>query len=159
METNQEATQNVVVSQETVPASGAAQNTAVNQEAVSNSASTQTSSHASTSTNDVNENDRKTVLIEYILMGIAFFFPLTAIVSVIMAHIKRSDTVGTWLESHHRYLIRTFWFGLLGYIVGFVTSPIIVGYIILIITWLWTIYRVIKGFLAFNDKKPAYKNM
>jgi len=107
----------------------------------------------------VDDKDKNLVLIEYILMAVGFFIVLTAIASVIMAHIKRSDVAGTWLESHHRWLIRTFWYGLLGYVVGAVTTLIFVGWLIILATFIWTVYRVIKGFLAFNDQKPAYPDM
>jgi len=105
------------------------------------------------------ESAKQTVLLEYILMGVGFFFPLTSLIAVIIAHVKRSDTTGTWLETHHRYLIRTFWIGLLGYVVGFVTLFIVVGWVVLIVTWLWTLYRVIKGYLYFSDKKPMYQSI
>jgi len=109
-----------------------------------------------TGTNSLEEGVQNIVLLEYILMGIGFFFPLTSLIAVIIAHVKRSDTTGTWLETHHRYLIRTFWIGLLGYVVGFVTLFIVVGWVVLIVTWVWILYRVIKGYLYFSDKKPMY---
>src|SRR5262245_10036756 len=36
-----------------------------------------------------------------------------SIIAVILNYVKRSDVRGTWLESHFRWQIRTFWFGLL----------------------------------------------
>src|SRR5262245_66070657 len=43
----------------------------------------------------------------------AFLLGWPSIIAVIMNYIKRSDARGTWLESHFRWQIRTFWFGLL----------------------------------------------
>ena len=43
----------------------------------------------------------------------AFLFGWPSIIAVIMSYIKRGDMRGTWLESHCRWQLRTFWFGLL----------------------------------------------
>src|SRR6185436_18565010 len=42
----------------------------------------------------------------------AFLIGWPSIIAVIMNYIKRSEASGTWLESHFRWQIRTFWFGL-----------------------------------------------
>src|ERR1043165_9578605 len=43
----------------------------------------------------------------------AFLVGWPSIIAVILNYVKRSDARGTWLESHFRWQIRTFWFGLL----------------------------------------------
>src|SRR5687767_15898635 len=43
----------------------------------------------------------------------AFLLGWPSIIAVIMNYIKRSEARGTWLDSHFRWQIRTFWFGLL----------------------------------------------
>ena len=43
----------------------------------------------------------------------AFLTGWPSIIAVILNYVKRSDVRGTWLESHFRWQIRTFWFGLL----------------------------------------------
>ena len=43
----------------------------------------------------------------------AFLLGWPSIIAVIMNYIKRSEVRGTWLESHFRWQLRTFWFGLL----------------------------------------------
>src|SRR5882672_11113596 len=43
----------------------------------------------------------------------AFLTRLPSIIAVILNYVKRGDVRGTWLESHFRWQIRTFWFGLL----------------------------------------------
>ena len=39
-----------------------------------------------------------------------FVFGLPSLVAVFLSYLKRSDVNGTWLESHFRWQIRTFWF-------------------------------------------------
>ena len=46
------------------------------------------------------------------VMG-AFLLACPSLIAVILNLVKRSDVRGTWLESHFRWQIRTFWYGLL----------------------------------------------
>src|ERR1051326_2092310 len=43
----------------------------------------------------------------------AFLTGWPSIIAVILNYVKRGEARGTWLESHFRWQIRTFWFGLL----------------------------------------------
>jgi uncharacterized membrane protein len=92
----------------------------------------------------------------YALYAAAFLFGITAIVAIIMNYIKKDDVAGTWLESHFRWQIRTFWFSLLWGVIGVVTSVILVGWVVLIANGIWIIYRIAKGWLNLNDDKPMY---
>ena len=91
----------------------------------------------------------------YILYALSYFTGgLTAIVGVMIDYIKREDAANTWLESHVRWQIRTFWFGLLWAVVGAVTAFLLVGFAILFANFVWLIYRIVKGWLNLNDGKP-----
>lgn len=90
----------------------------------------------------------------YILQALAFLMPLTAIVGVCIAHVKRSDYAGTWLVSHFSWQIRTFWYGLLWGILGALTIWVLAGYLILLGLTIWTIYRIVKGLIYLSDKRP-----
>lgn len=116
-------------------------------------------------------------LVVYALFGVAAVaglassgFPLIAplmgvvgIVGIILTYVKRGDAAGTWLASHYRWLIRTFWFSLLWGIVGgiiFVLLAIIViglviGYAIWVATTIWVLYRLIRGYVLFKDSQPV----
>ena len=43
----------------------------------------------------------------------AFLTGWPSIIAVILNYVKRADVRGSWLESHFRWQIRTFWYGLL----------------------------------------------
>ena len=92
----------------------------------------------------------------------AFLLGWPSIIAVIMNYIKRSDASGTWLESHFRWQIRTFWFGLiwaaLCWLVVLMTLfiAVIIIWIPLGILTLWFIYRVARGWLALREHKPMY---
>jgi uncharacterized membrane protein len=92
----------------------------------------------------------------------AFLTGWPSIVAVILNYVKRSEARGTVLESHFRWQIRTFWFGLLWvslcvlFIVVTFGIGIIVAWLPLAVVGLWFIYRVGRGWLALNDRRPMY---
>jgi uncharacterized membrane protein len=92
----------------------------------------------------------------------AFLTGWPSIIAVILNYVKRSEVRGTWLESHFRWQIRTFWFGLLWislcflFIVGTLGIGIIVAWLPMLLVSVWFIYRVARGWLALNDARPMY---
>jgi uncharacterized membrane protein len=90
----------------------------------------------------------------YVLYALSYFTGITAIVGIIINYVKKDDAEGTWLESHFRWQIRTFWFGLLWAVIGAATFFILIGMAILFANFCWIIYRIVKGWLNLNDNKP-----
>jgi uncharacterized membrane protein len=90
----------------------------------------------------------------YILQAVGFFVGLTWIVGVVINYVKREEAAGTWLESHFTWQIRTFWWGLLWMVLGGILTLVLVGFAILFAAVVWSIYRIVKGWLYFNDAKP-----
>lgn len=107
-----------------------------------------------THSNEKMESLKKITLLIYILYAFAYFAGITAIIGIVINYIKREEVVGTWLESHFRWQMRTFWYGLLWAVIGLLTTFILVGFLILFANCIWMLYRVIKGWLYFNDNKP-----
>ena len=99
-----------------------------------------------------------TILV-YALQAASFFLGVTFIAAVIINYVKREDVQGTWLESHFRWQIRTFWYGLLWSVIGVITFPIFIGIFILAADFIWILYRIIKGWLRLNDKKEMYSQL
>ena len=91
---------------------------------------------------------------------LSFVGGLPSIIAVIMNYARRSATVGTFLESHFRWQIRTFWFALLWTVVCTVLNFTIIGAIIglpgFLALGVWIIYRVARGWLALKDRRPMY---
>jgi len=92
----------------------------------------------------------------YALQAASFLLVITYFIAVILNYIKLDDVRGTWLESHFRWQLRTFWFGLLWFVLGGLTYVIVIGWAILFAAMLWLIYRILKGWLNLNDGKPMY---
>jgi uncharacterized membrane protein len=92
----------------------------------------------------------------------AFVFGWPSIIAVILNYVKRGDARGTWLESHFRWQIRTFWFALLWVVVVGVTGAlltiVLVGFAIWVVglfaLGLWAIYRIARGWLRLRDRQP-----
>lgn len=92
----------------------------------------------------------------YALYAASFLFGITALVAIIVNYVKRDDVAGTFLDSHFRWQIRTFWFGLLWLAVGWLTFILLVGWLVLAANCVWLIYRIVKGWLYLNDGKSMY---
>jgi uncharacterized membrane protein len=92
----------------------------------------------------------------------AFLTGWPSIIAVILNYVKRGDVRGTWLESHFRWQIRTFWFGVLwiSLCVLFTIATLGLGLLIVwlpvILVGLWFIYRIARGWIALSDNRPMY---
>lgn len=92
----------------------------------------------------------------------AFLTGWPSIIAVILNYVKRGEARGTWLDSHFRWQIRTFWYGVLwvGLCVLFVVLTlgigIVVAWIPLVIVTIWFVYRVVRGWLALGQDRPMY---
>ena len=94
----------------------------------------------------------------------SFIGSLPSIIAVILNYVKRGDARGTWVESHYRWQIRTFWFALLWFVIavlvivvlGIVLIGIPIGIAILVAVTLWVIYRIARGWLRLRDRRPMY---
>jgi uncharacterized membrane protein len=92
----------------------------------------------------------------------SFLFGWPSIIAVIINYVKRSDVRGTYLESHFRWQIRTFWYALLWAVlaaaVSLLLTPVLIGFL----TWpvmmfalgVWAIYRIARGWLALREGRP-----
>ena len=92
----------------------------------------------------------------------AFLTGWPSIIAVILNYVKRSEARGTWLDSHFRWQIRTFWFGLLWIFLcgAFIVATLGIG---LLFVWLpitlvglWFVYRIVRGWVTLVDRRPMY---
>jgi uncharacterized membrane protein len=77
-------------------------------------------------------------------------------VAVLLDLVKRGDAAGSWQASHFRWRIRSVVFCALLYAL---TAPLWVlliapGWIAWGLISLWFLYRVFRGWLALNDRRP-----
>jgi uncharacterized membrane protein len=90
----------------------------------------------------------------------AFVFGVPSIIAVVVNYLKRDEARGTFLESHFRWQIRTFWFALLWFVIGALLFVTLVGIppalLIFVADGLWAIYRIARGWLALRNGNPMY---
>lgn len=99
------------------------------------------------------DTDRNTLLIAYVLYALAPFNGLTAIAGVIVNHIKINETGSEFIRSHHSWLLRSFWWGLLWTVISTVLMIVGVGFLIYGVLAIWYIYRVVRGLINFSDRR------
>ncbi|MDA3921067.1 MAG: hypothetical protein PF501_10365 [Salinisphaera sp.] len=99
-------------------------------------------------------SERNVLLIVYVLYGLGCFFFVTAIAGVIVNHIKMGELERGMLWSHHRWLMRTFWFTVLWSLVCLALTPFFIGIVGYGVLWLWVFYRFIRGVITFADRRP-----
>ena len=79
----------------------------------------------------------------------AFLSGWPSILAVLLNYIKRGATRGTYLESHFRWQIRTFWFTLLWLILAAILVFTVVGiplaWVMVMVIGLWVLYRMLRG--------------
>ena len=101
------------------------------------------------------------------ILGVAtvigsFLFGWPSIIAVIINYVKRPEARGTWLESHITWQIRTFWLALAWAcavaVTGLVLAIVLVGFAVWFIglfsLGVWAIYRITRGWLALQERKP-----
>ncbi|MFZ5549967.1 MAG: DUF4870 family protein [Pseudomonadota bacterium] len=81
---------------------------------------------------------------------------LLLVIAFILDLVKQGDAAGTWQESHFRWRIRSVLWAAGLYIV---TAPLWLllvapGWIAWALISIWFLYRVARGWLALNDRRP-----
>ncbi|MET0660153.1 MAG: hypothetical protein ABW110_18580 [Steroidobacteraceae bacterium] len=94
----------------------------------------------------------------------SFLFGIPSIVAVVMNYARRGETQGTWLESHFRWQIRTFWIaaaiGLVSFMVSAPLMLVLIGFVLwwalVTLTGMWVFYRVLRGWMRLRDGREMY---
>ncbi|MBV8062885.1 MAG: hypothetical protein JOY51_04770 [Nevskia sp.] len=104
------------------------------------------------------EGERSTLLVAYICYCLTLVTGFAAVVGVIINHIKVGESANEFLRSHHRWLLRTFWFSLLWSVV---CAVLMLTVILIPLAWIglsavtiWYIYRVVRGLINFTERRP-----
>lgn len=96
----------------------------------------------------------------YIFHGISFVFSLGlfSFIPLIINYVRRPDTAGTFVYSHHSWQIRSFWWYLAWMVIGGILWLTFIGiplaWLVWTGAWIWKAYRLIKGLLDLIDNKP-----
>ncbi len=92
----------------------------------------------------------------------AFLTGWPSLIAVMLNYVKRSDVAATYLDSHFRWQIRTFWFALLWMLIAGLLVVTFIGipfaFIIFAATGAWVLYRMIRGLLRLKQGLPVPSN-
>ncbi|NVD74460.1 hypothetical protein HUX88_28660 [Duganella sp. BJB1802] len=97
----------------------------------------------------------------YVVHAVSFLFSLGlfSVIPLAINYIQRPDTAGTFVYSHHSWMIRSFWWYVVFVVVGALLFATIIGiplaYLVWLGAWLWKAYRLISGVQRLNRNEPA----
>lgn len=100
-----------------------------------------------------NNHGSTIALVAYILHLVGAITGLTSIIGLVINYVRRGDD-GAMIDTHHTWMIRSFWWALLWVVIGIATYVIIVGWFILALTWIWYVYRHVRGLIVLLDNRP-----
>ena len=93
------------------------------------------------------------IIIGALYLG-SFITGITGLIGIVLAHMWSGDARGTWAESHYTYLIRTFWFGLLGTIIGGLLTLVLIGFFVLLAVGIWFGVRSVLSLVKASKQEP-----
>lgn len=105
------------------------------------------------------EDVKQTARILYVLHGLCFFLSagLLNLVVLVVNYMKRPDSQGTFVFSHHSWMIRSYWYYLVWLALGWLLMVTLIGIPVAVIVfgaaWLWEAYRLIRGFVDLNNNR------
>ena len=87
----------------------------------------------------------------------SFVASLPSIAAIVLNYWNQAAVRGTWLESHFRWQIRTFWFAVLWVVVAVLMFLTVIGIPFALLAMglvgLWILYRVARGWLALSGQR------
>jgi|TARA_B110000196_G_scaffold306541_1_gene305253 uncharacterized membrane protein len=96
---------------------------------------------------------KSNALIAYILLSLGFFIGVTFIAGGVWAYMKRKEYSDTRFYDHYDNIIKIFWVGLIGSVIGILTSAIFIGLPILIGVYIYNLVKIVKGFATLTSDK------
>jgi len=89
----------------------------------------------------------------------AFLSGWPSIIAVVLNYMNQGEVRGTYLESHFRWQLRTFWYALLWVVVSMALAFTLVGIpaaiVLMLGVGIWVLYRLAKGWSALAAEKPV----
>jgi uncharacterized membrane protein len=98
-------------------------------------------------------SNTQVALIVYILYFASYVVGITALAGLVIAYVQ-IGTADPMLRTHYQWQIRTFWIGLLYFVIGVVLCFVLIGILVLLFWFIWTLVRSVKGLLALNENRP-----
>ncbi len=105
----------------------------------------------------LNQDAAKTAaMIAYGLMLLGLCTGIFWFIGGIWAMVKKDDARGTLFADHYDNAIKVFWWGIGLTILGTLLIAVLVGWIVLMGVWIWSIYRLVKGLARLSANRPYH---
>ncbi|MCP5278573.1 MAG: hypothetical protein H6935_09455 [Thiobacillus sp.] len=88
----------------------------------------------------------------------AFLSGWPSIIAVVLNYINQREVRGTYLESHFRWQLRTFWYALLWVVIAMALAFTLIGIpvavALMLVVGIWVLYRLVRGWSALAGERP-----
>lgn len=102
------------------------------------------------------DNGRTITIVAYILHLLGAITGFASIIGLIINYVVKGDH-GEMIDSHQAWMIKSFWYAILGCIAcGILVITIVgifLGWIGFIAVWVWYVYRHIRGLIDLSSDK------
>lgn len=105
----------------------------------------------------ISPDESKKLTVIYALYSASFLLLITFFVALIFNVLWKDEFRSELARLHARWQMRTALFGFLWGAIGTISIPtplFFVAWLIIPITWIWLLYRLVRGWLALSDNKP-----
>lgn len=111
-------------------------------------------------TNSVEDGNRTLALIAYGCYASSIIAPVIApTIGLVINYMSIEKVKDTWIETHHHWMIKTFWWSLpAGIIIAILASLVSIFYFLFLGLVIWYYYRVIKGLVNCVNREPIHSN-
>lgn len=102
------------------------------------------------------DGGRTITIVAYILHLVGAITGLASIIALIINYVAKGDH-GEMIDSHQNWMIKTFWYAILGcficMVLFFTIIGIPLGWLGLLVIWVWYVYRHIRGLIDLSNNK------
>ena len=103
-------------------------------------------------------SEKNLVTVVYALQAATFAIGITYFIAPIINYYKRPAVAGTWLESHFRWQLNTFWFSLIAAAIGIALMPTgLISFMILATDAIWFVFRIVQGWSRLSQGAPMFR--
>jgi uncharacterized membrane protein len=113
---------------------------------------------------------RQLTLVVYVLHAAASVTVITFFVAIFISYSRYDRARGTIYQSHFNWQIGAFWYAFVFFVLGVAlcvwgaitwfgrgdggAGLIVCGLVLLFANWCWHLYRVIRGLIHWNERRP-----
>lgn len=105
---------------------------------------------------NTSEKGHGITIVAYVLHLLGAITGILSIVALIINYVKRGDD-GVVMDSHHSWMIRSFWWAILWCILIGASYLVLVGFVIgwiaFAIVWIWYVYRHVRGLINLTEER------